>query len=373
MSLPEHLRQSLDTTMSRVTQDVGEHLSELVQTWEAQASEERRAAVEAAQAALEADLERRVAEAVARARAGWDAEQQAALERVALDVEERVRSAQQAAAAVEGAAREAAEARLADAEQRLEAAMATWSSTEEQLQAELRVARVQAEEAVQALSTAERSGQAGERDAMLAGIERLLASIERLDGCTSLKATVDALAESVAAEALRSMVFVLRGTELRGWQFQGFPASPDPGSVRMPIDVAGPLGNAITRGAPVQIAPAHFEGPLAFAHLDEDRMGLVVPVVLGHATVAVVYVDDGRADDPMAPAGWPEVVQILARHASRHLEALTAARTVRLAGAQPRGWRGDDVPRGPVTADPAASAHSATQPGATGDSFATDT
>jgi hypothetical protein len=48
----------------------------------------------------------------------------------------------------------------------------------------------------------------------------------------------------------------------------------------------------------------------------------------------VVYVeeDDGWANS--GEHGGPKAVQLLARHASRHLEALTAARTVRLAAAQ---------------------------------------
>ena len=53
-----------------------------------------------------------------------------------------------------------------------------------------------------------------------------------------------------------------------------------------------------------------------------------MPVTLGGQTAAVIYGDDGGAG---GPAGWRETIEILARHASRCLEAQTAIRAAKLA------------------------------------------
>ena len=76
----------------------------------------------------------------------------------------------------------------------------------------------------------------------------------------------------------------------------------------------------------------------AFANLSSERMGLAVPVIVGGRAVAVVYADSValHAHDHQSPSGWPEVVEVLARHAARCLEALTVQKTVN--AATPRFW-----------------------------------
>ena len=54
-------------------------------------------------------------------------------------------------------------------------------------------------------------------------------------------------------------------------------------------------------------------------------MGLGVPVIVGGRVVAVVYADGVTEDgnEKLVPSGWPEVIEILTRHAARCLESLT--------------------------------------------------
>ena len=57
-------------------------------------------------------------------------------------------------------------------------------------------------------------------------------------------------------------------------------------------------------------------------------MGLAVPVIVGGRVVAVIYADGVTLDghERAVPSGWPEVIEVLARHAGRCLEALTTQR-----------------------------------------------
>jgi len=62
--------------------------------------------------------------------------------------------------------------------------------------------------------------------------------------------------------------------------------------------------------------------------LPADRMGLAVPGIVGGRVVAVIYADGVTLDghERAVPSGWPEVIEVLARHAGRCLEALTTQR-----------------------------------------------
>src|SRR5690606_32929114 len=78
-------------------------------------------------------------------------------------------------------------------------------------------------------------------------------------------------------------------------------------------------------------------GPV-FAELPPDRVGMAVPVIVGGRVVAVAYADGaGEPAQPAhVPSGWPEVVELLTRHAARCLEALTAQKAA--AASSPRFW-----------------------------------
>jgi hypothetical protein len=187
--------------------------------------------------------------------------------------------------------------------------------------------RAQAE----AASAESLASRAGEREQRLAAMERLLRGIVRLDEASSLLGALDALSEAAATEAPRSAVFVVRGDGLRAWRTSGVAGmADDPASLVLDLSQAGPLGDAVRTRQPVAVHPDSFAGegarvlsPLA---IGGHQAGLAVPVVVDGQAVALVYADDGETSDREVPACWPEAVQVLARHAARCLESITARR-----------------------------------------------
>ena len=170
-----------------------------------------------------------------------------------------------------------------------------------------------------------------ERELALAASARLLTAFERLDAAHSLRDTLDALVDSLASEVARVLVFVVRGDGLRGWRFAGVAGAPaDAVSVAFARTLAGPLAPALARGAATEVQPSALAAGVAalswVAPLGEAAAGMAVPLVVDGQTVALVYCDDGQQDDRSVPAPWPEMVQVLVRHASRCLEAHTARR-----------------------------------------------
>ena len=168
----------------------------------------------------------------------------------------------------------------------------------------------------------------GEREAEMAGFTRLVESVRGLDGATSLSEVLDALALAAAREAARAAVVVVKGDHVVGWRLSGFGLrDAQPKSVDLPLVEAGVIGVAATssRAATTQNG-ADGSG---FEHLPEDRTGLAMPVLVGGRAVAVVYADgvSGGEDEHIVPNPWPEAIEVLARHAGRCLEALTAQRS----------------------------------------------
>ena len=73
------------------------------------------------------------------------------------------------------------------------------------------------------------------------------------------------------------------------------------------------------------------------------RSGLVVPIVVGDKSVAVLYAE-GEADVEAA-AVWPDAIRILCQHTSVCLAQLTAVRIAQALGAgnnRPATWEEDD-------------------------------
>ncbi len=179
------------------------------------------------------------------------------------------------------------------------------------------------------LALAEARG--GERVADLARADRLLASVRSLDEAPSLSDALDALARAAQVEAGRAVVLLVRGDELRGWAQAGFDAQvPDVRALTVPLAEAGLLATAVSTGAPASsTADGSHKAPAPLATDSADRQGIAVPVTVDRRVVAVVYADDGGDSAREVPSPWPEHVELLARHASRCLEALTARQSVR--------------------------------------------
>jgi hypothetical protein len=173
--------------------------------------------------------------------------------------------------------------------------------------------------------------QANERAADLSRAERLLGAIRALDAAATLSETLDALTAAAAVEAGRAAVFVVRGTDLRGWAQQGFDDLSDPRGLVVPLADSGLLGDAVAAAAMTSSAAADgAEGsrPPAPLVLPSTSAGVAAPVAVDGRVVAVVYADDGSGPHEV-PSAWPEHIELLARHASRCLEALTARQAAR--------------------------------------------
>jgi hypothetical protein len=121
--------------------------------------------------------------------------------------------------------------------------------------------------------------------------ERLVEGIRSIDNARSLSAILDALASAAARDASRVAVLLTRGGEWRAWRTTGFDHEPD---------VAALSGMAPDAG-----------------HDSRGRVRL--PLAISGETVGVLYAEDGRL----------AALEILARHAARCLESMTAFKTAR--------------------------------------------
>jgi hypothetical protein len=301
MSLEDRVRSTVD-------QSVGALVQQLI----AQALEERETAARDARAAAFAEAEQgtltRVADAEARGRVfAEEAVKQARQDErdtVSREVRKKV-EAELDPKISEAVANAEARARVVLADSQARAA--------DELKAAVAAARVK------------------EREIEMAGVTRLLDSVRGLDGATTLSEVLDALALAAAREAARAAVVVLRGERINGWKLSGFgPRDAQPKLIDVPLADSGVIGLAVgaARAVTTRDSQGAAVGP-GFEKIPPDRMGMAVPVVVGGRVVAVVYADAVTLDghERHVPSSWPELIEVLARHAGRCLEALTAQRT----------------------------------------------
>ena len=181
------------------------------------------------------------------------------------------------------------------------------------------------------LKAAVADARVNERAIEMAGVSRLLESVRGLDGATTLGEVLDALALAAAREAARAAVVVLRNDRIQGWRMSGFGArDSQPKSIDLSLAESGVIGLAVgaARVVTTRDSESAGVGP-GFETLPPDRMGLAVPVIVGGRVVAIVYADAVTLDghERHVPSSWPELIEVLARHAGRCLEALTTQKT----------------------------------------------
>jgi hypothetical protein len=174
------------------------------------------------------------------------------------------------------------------------------------------------------------------------------------------------LAAAAGREAPRAAVLVVRNDRLMGWKFCGFGVrDAQPRSVDVGLNEGGVVGVAVATSRPLTTGTnePHVDAP-AFADLPAGDLGVAVPVIVGGRVVAAVYADGGAPDDPhTVPAGWPDAVEILARHAARCLEALTAQKAA--SSSAPRFWVSGGRPTKPASDVPASPTDVNAPPGVT--------
>jgi hypothetical protein len=244
----------------------------------------------------------------------------------------------EAAHAQEEAVASARTAALAEAAERTERQLAD-ARTEERRAAEAETQCSLEAEVAQKIAGAVAAAHDRAREGELTAASRLLESIRGFDGAASLSEVLDVLAMAAARETSRVAVLVMRNGRLTGWKLTGFGAQDaHPKAIDLALDEAGLLGVAATAVRPVTSRESHGAGEPAFLTRPIDQFGLAVPLVVGGRTVALVYADSVTHEGRQAAgsSAWPDVVEVLARHAGRCLEAMTAIKAT--TGASPRLW-----------------------------------
>jgi hypothetical protein len=304
MTFDEQLRSAFETLTDRLRDDITRQLGTIA---------------DELSVAAESDRQRVGAEAAATARAAADSDADMRVANVAAAAEARMMSA---VAAAEGSSREQTERHMRDAaEARIASAVAAEkASSREQTERRVR-------DAVEAAVAAARAELPAVDPA--AG-ERLAGAIRAIDGAPSLTATLDMLVSGAAGEAARVALLLLRGGDLRGWQFVGFGLGfSSAGDIVVPMAGAGVVRDAIRTGS-VAVGEGPDAAPSFATGVDGGRC-LAAPIVIGGQPVAVLYADQGRPGaEPSAMPNWADAIDVLTRHATRCLEAIVAFQAARL-------------------------------------------
>jgi hypothetical protein len=181
------------------------------------------------------------------------------------------------------------------------------------------VAATRAEQAIREQSTS--------IDAM-ALVQRLADGIRSMDRASTLGGVLDAMLSAAALEAARAGVFLIRGERFHSWRFLGFDAALDASqSIELDGAEAGVIAEAARTGVTVSATCEEAPSLPAFARAQSDRDCIAVPLAMGGQVIAVLYAEE---------ISWSrEVLDVLASHAARCLESLTAVQAARTLTEQP--------------------------------------
>jgi len=171
--------------------------------------------------------------------------------------------------------------------------------------------------------------------------ERLVEAVRAMDRARSLSEILDTLASWAGREAARVGVLLVRGGQLRAWRFIGFDAAlDDVSALELPLEEAGIIADAVRTGETAFADGGHGAAVPSFTTLPPGSQMLAVPISMAGQVVAVLYADqaadeasrDGRGESPVV---WPAILEVLARHAMRCLEATTAFRAAQFLTGRP--------------------------------------
>jgi hypothetical protein len=172
--------------------------------------------------------------------------------------------------------------------------------------------------------------------------EHLVEAVRAMDRARSLSEILDTLASWAGREAARVGVLLVRGGQLRAWRLIGFDAALDDGSTfELPLEEAGIIAEAVRTGEAAFGDGGRGATVPSFTTLPPGSEMLAVPIPMAGQVVAVLYADqaaDGAARGDSHRASlvvWPAVLEVLARHATRCLEATTAFRAAQLLTGRP--------------------------------------
>jgi len=142
---------------------------------------------------------------------------------------------------------------------------------------------------------------------------RLADALRSIDEASSLNAILDSLLTAASNESARAGVFLVRDDEVRSFRLFEFPARYEDAPIALPLGDAGLVRDAIAQRAVVTSAASPFDV------LPPGIEAIALPIVVAGSAVGALYVEGGDAT----------TMEILARFASRALEAQTALKTAR--------------------------------------------
>jgi hypothetical protein len=158
----------------------------------------------------------------------------------------------------------------------------------------------------------------------------VLDAMRALDEAASLSEILNVLVDRSAVHAGRVLLVVERGDRLVGWRGHGYPAdSTDATSVEIAPGDEGLIRRAATSGS-VESGRDPAAGPIGDASVADGRAAVAIPLRVEGQIVAVLYADAQPADAATAAglvrSPWPDVLCVLASHAARCVESMTARR-----------------------------------------------
>jgi len=364
------VRSQAETQVGQIRAAAQKHAEELKRAAETQIAELRKALEDLrAQAQQQLDAARRIAQAeIEKARAEVD-KTRADAERAQTEAGNVRADAEAARADAETARAEAQTARAeVDASRAETEAVRAQSKQEiERIQAEIETTRktavVEAEEVLVArLTAAHGASERKTADAVgraytdshqteLSRAARLVDAIRNLDDARGLSEVLERLVQCSGHEVDRAAVLLVKGKRLSGWRLAGFtPGGPPARSIDLGMEEAGLAGAVVKSGLPASRPSDAATGPglPPFAAGSGERHAMALPVCVGGEVVAVLYADAPRVDEPSSDARWPAILEVLVRHASRALEAMTVEQAAGLSLPRPMARGSHTAVPGPV-------------------------
>ena len=254
----------------------------------------------------------------------------AEIEAVRAEIEDARNQARSDIARVQTEADEVRRGAIAEAEEALTARL------EEALTARLTAAQSLSE---QKTTEAIERAHADSHQAEVARAARFADAIRNLDEARGLSEVLERLVQSAGYEVDRAAMLLVKGDRLTGWRLAGFaPDGPSAKSIDLSIGDAGLAGAVLESHVPVsRLSDATDEPALPpFAADAGGSHAMALPVRVGGEVVAVLYADAARPDALSSDARWPAVLEVLVRHASRVLEAMTVQQAAGLSLPKPK-------------------------------------
>jgi hypothetical protein len=157
----------------------------------------------------------------------------------------------------------------------------------------------------------------------------VLDAMRALDEAASLSEILNVLVDRSAVHAGRVLLVIERGDRLVGWGWHGYSGdATDATSVEIAPGDEGLIMRAAASGS-VERGRDPAAGRIGDVSGVDGRAAVAIPLRVEGQIVAVLYADAQPADATAADlvrSPWPNVLCVLARHAARCVESMTARR-----------------------------------------------